>query len=277
MEHQIKEKVVNMLNACEDRLYEEMAKFGAYLKSEYGISPSTAISLILGCVCLFMFAKHRWGKKQEKLKQKRKILERSKSVARMYGGDLALGRFHEYQVANAIPHALERSHVVLEGLLEEEHLDLKKLQIVTARLEMAGQEQEGVTILRKAKKKNVDLNKSHHAYEIDMFLVELLIYMEQLDEALNCECLNDDQNVIELDARRPLFQAIIYGMRQNWEQAKKFWNEFRDLRQEIFKGVGKGEPEPDVADFTDFKRLVQHVQDEIEERKKITQLPRNSN
>ncbi|KAK4259209.1 hypothetical protein QN277_005564 [Acacia crassicarpa] len=256
-----------MLNACEDSLYGEMAKFGAYLKSEYGISPSTAISLILGCVCLFMFVKRRWGKKQEKPKQKLKLLQRSKSVARMHGGDLALRRLYEYQVAEAVPHALEGSDLVLKGLLQEEHLDLKKLQIVTARLEMAGQEEKGVTILEDAKRKNVNLNKSHHVYEIDMLLAELLIYNGQHNEALKCECLND-QNVIEHDARRPLFQAIIYGMQQNWGKAEHFWNEFKYLRQEILSGVGQGEPEPDVADFTAFKRVVKRVQNEIEEKKK---------
>ena len=50
-------------------------------------------------------------------------------------------------------------------------------KIVTARLEMAGQEDEGVMILEKARKKNSDLEKSHHVYEIDMLLAELLIYV----------------------------------------------------------------------------------------------------
>ena len=62
-------------------------------------------------------------------KGKRKILERSKSIARLYGGDLALRRLDEDHVAHALPYTLERSDLVLKGLLEEEHLDLKKLQV----------------------------------------------------------------------------------------------------------------------------------------------------
>ena len=118
-----------MLNACdEDRMYEEMVKLGAYLSSRYGISPSTAISVIVGFIFLFMLVK-RWWEQKPLAKGKRKILERSKSIARLYGGDLALRRLDEDHVAHALPYTLERSDLVLKGLLEEEHLDLKKLQV----------------------------------------------------------------------------------------------------------------------------------------------------
>ncbi|XP_054779477.1 uncharacterized protein LOC129287286 [Prosopis cineraria] len=233
MEHVIKEKVVNMLNACEGRIHEEMGKLGADMSSKYGISPSTAISLILGCVCLYMLGKRLWEPKPKPTP----FFQRSQSLANIYGGDFALRRLEDYNIAKAIPYAVERSDLVLKGLLEEEHLDLKKLQSVTARLEMAGKEDEGVRLLKEAKEKNIQLEKSHHAYEIDMLLVELLIYLGNYEEAQKCECLKH-QKMMTFDARRPLFKAIIYGMRNNWEKAANFWTKFVDLRQAIMTWWG---------------------------------------
>ncbi|XP_028754881.1 uncharacterized protein LOC114714325 [Neltuma alba] len=264
MELLIKEKATNMLKAYEGGMYEEMAKFGAYFRSWYGISPSTAISVILGCVCLYMLVKRSWEPKQ-KAKTKPKILERSKSIAKLYGGDLALTRLDDYNAAVAILCFLERSDLVLKGLLEEEHLDLKKLQSVTARLEMAGREEEGVRLLKEAKKKNARLEKSHHVYEIDMLLVELLICMGKLDEARNCECLNQ-QKMMALDARRPLFKAIIYGMREDWGKAESFWDKFVDLREAIRTMMGQEELKPEIRDFRDFEEKVKDFHKEIDRR-----------
>ncbi|KAK4259211.1 hypothetical protein QN277_005565 [Acacia crassicarpa] len=268
MEHLIMEKVVNKLNGYERRMYEKMGKFGAYLSAKYGISPSTAISVILGCVCLYMFVTRRWRKKQDqKPKSRPKILERSKSIARLYGGDLALRRLDDYNAAVAIPYTLERSDLVLKGLLEEEHLDLKKLQSVTARLEMAGKEEEGVRLLKEAKTKNAQMEKSHHVYEIDMLLAELLIYMGKHDEAKGCECLKQ-QKMMALDARRPLYKAIIYGMREEWGKAHSFWNKFVNLREEIMTMVGQEELSPEIKDFENFTERVKHLHKEIVDKRR---------
>ncbi|XP_028764305.1 uncharacterized protein LOC114722442 [Neltuma alba] len=257
----MREKVGNMLKAYEDGTYEEMAKFGAYFRSKYGISPSTAISVILGCFCLYMLVKRLRGSKQKP------VLHRSGSIASLYGGDLALKRLDDYNAAISIPYVLERSDLVLKGLLEEEHLDLKKLQTVTARLEMAGKEEEGVRLLNEAKTKNARLEKSHHVYEIEMLLLEMLIYMGQLDEAQKCDCIKH-KKIIAFDARRPLFKALIYEMRQNEEKAKSNWDKFVELRQDIMTLVGKEQLEPGIKDFEGFKEKVQHLQDEMKKKKK---------
>ena len=62
-------------------------------------------------------------------------------------------------------------------LIEDSFEIMNGSKSVTARLEMAGREEEGVKLLKEAKTKNAQLGKSHHVYEIDLLLVELLIYM----------------------------------------------------------------------------------------------------
>ncbi|XP_054779141.1 uncharacterized protein LOC129287027 isoform X2 [Prosopis cineraria] len=267
----IKEKVVIMLNACEGRVYKEMAKFGADMSSKYGISPSTAISLILGFVCLYMLGRRLWEPKPKSKPKPKPVLERSKSLANIYGGDFALRRLEDHNIAKAIPYVFERSDLVLKGLLEEEHLDLKKLQSVMARLEMAGKEEEGVKLLKEAKEKNIQLEKSHHVYEIDMLLVEMLIYLGKHDEAKSCECLKH-QEMMLLDARRPLFKAIIYGMREDWITAESFWRKFEDMREDIMKMVGQEGPCPEIKGFENFKEEIQHLHNQIDHKSQRSDL-----
>ena len=66
------------------------------------------------------------------------------------------------------------------------------------------------------------------------------------------------------------WQAIIYGMQQNWKKAEHFWNKFIYLRESILLGVGQGEPLPDISDFPAFKPKVQHLQNQIVEKRKIS-------
>jgi hypothetical protein len=50
------------------------------------------------------------------------------------------------------------------------------LKQTLAKLEMSGSENSAVEILEKAVRKANNSNKPHEAYEIEMFLVEMLIY-----------------------------------------------------------------------------------------------------
>lgn len=50
-------------------------------------------------------------------------------------------------------------------------------QKTAAKLEMSGKEDEAVEMLREAQKEAEKSGKMHEAYELEMLLVEMLIYM----------------------------------------------------------------------------------------------------
>ncbi|XP_054779471.1 uncharacterized protein LOC129287282 [Prosopis cineraria] len=264
-QHQITEKLLNIVNAYEGRVHEEMAKFGEYLSSKYGISPSTGIlllSVFIGCVCAYilLLVKRRRLVGISKERQ-RQILLSSKSLADLYSGDLACRRLNDYKKAMAIPDALDQSDLLLKGLLEvdEQQLDLKKIQMVVEKLEKAGKD-EGLRILESAHVKHAD--KSYYFYEIEMTIVEMLIYKEINPEvALIAECL--DYQEIQFDARVPFFKAIICGRLGNWEEAARHWDEFVDVRGDLASIVGEGIQAAPISDFQTFKERVQNLQNEI--------------
>ncbi|KAK9227644.1 hypothetical protein WN943_012698 [Citrus x changshan-huyou] len=69
-------------------------------------------------------------------------------------------------------------------------------------------------------------NEPEPAYNVEMALVEILIYQGKYREALECNCLKDEQR-IPSDGRFPFYKAIIYTM-LNMEEAKKWWEEFAE-------------------------------------------------
>lgn len=124
MEHLIIERLLQILLSYERRLYAYTADLALSFTSKYGISPGTALSIVVGCVCVYMFLLKRRGGSTT-----RRFLQRSRSLAALYGGELALGRMNDYREAQMVPETLDNAEVLLEALLKEEHLDLKKLQV----------------------------------------------------------------------------------------------------------------------------------------------------
>ncbi|KAJ7968941.1 Transmembrane protein [Quillaja saponaria] len=181
------------------------------------------MALILGTICIAWFYMSRnWKSKQ------RKILTRSKSIGLLHGGEPALQRLVDFNEASTNPATLDNAKIVLKALLTEEHLDFRKLQSTGAKLEMSGNEAEAVQPLKNAVKKFRKEGKLHEAYEIEMILVETLIYKGDSEQALGCECLKDEDIY---DARRPLYKAIIHIMRGDPErEAKECWKEFNNTR-----------------------------------------------
>ncbi|KAF7840471.1 uncharacterized protein G2W53_002769 [Senna tora] len=201
-------------------------------------------------------------------KSKRKpMLQRSKSLAELYGGELALERFFDYNEASTVPATLDHTDNLLKALLEEEHLDLKKLQSTVAKLEMSEQEGTAVRILKQAKKKHQ--NKPQQLYQIEMLLVEMLIYKGDFDEALACECLKHEEIA---DARRPLYKAVIHVMNGNLKEAKELWEEFREMRKEFIETRNVALPPllniPSSTHFLDFTDRVKKLQSKILEARK---------
>ncbi|KAG6642154.1 hypothetical protein CIPAW_09G123500 [Carya illinoinensis] len=168
---------------------------------------------------------HRKGKPKIE-----RLPTRSMAVGALHGGKLALQRLVDYHETHDNAASLHNAETELEDLLKDEQPDLMQLQRTVAKLEMSGKEEESVAILEKAVE-NAQKEKKHEAYEIEMLLVEMLIYKGDFEKALNCECLKHEEIS---DARRPLYKAIIYTMLGNYEkQAKKCWGDFKDIQRNL--------------------------------------------
>ncbi|KAF2305423.1 hypothetical protein GH714_005153 [Hevea brasiliensis] len=127
------------------------------------------------------------------------------SMGALHGGKLAMERLTDYHQARADAASLNAAESELKVLLEEEQPDFKKLQSAVAKLEMSGKEAVAVGILESAVKKARMEEKPQEAYEIEMLLVEMLIYKGDYDKALKCECLSHEEIS---DARRPLYKGF---------------------------------------------------------------------
>ncbi|THU48335.1 hypothetical protein C4D60_Mb09t25150 [Musa balbisiana] len=105
-------------------------------------------------------------------------------------------------------------------------------------LEMSGKEKEAITMLQEALKKARTDQQTHKAYELEMLLVEMLIYevpktlslSGEYDKALNLACLYS-KDVSTADARVPLYQATVYAMKGETDRAKERYEKFKDIRK----------------------------------------------
>ena len=135
-------------------------------------------------------------------------LSRSVSMGAIRGGKLALKRLldlHSYSVDTS---SLANAEIEFESLLSKEKPDFELLQVALitykifslffivwsnlqpskpklfsflqrdiVKMEMSGKEAKGVEILKRALEKARKEERGHEAYEIEMLLVEMLIYM----------------------------------------------------------------------------------------------------
>ncbi|KAJ1414228.1 putative transmembrane protein [Sesbania bispinosa] len=251
----------------------DIANFILSICSKYGVDASTAtpyIIVILGCVFLLIYGLNKRPRKKPRSLDrttsscgpKPKSADRTRSwiIREIHSGKTVLDRLVEdFNKARVNPATLAITEDFLKALLQEEHLDLMKLQQMVAKLEMSGSEDSAVKILEEAVKKANEANKPHEAYEIEMLLVEMFIYKGQrdLEKVLNCKCLKDESLK---DARRPLYKAIIYQMKGNTEKAKECWEEFVEIQEPPLEGISRSR-----LDFDLFKKSVDQLQSAIEE------------
>ncbi|XP_061352449.1 uncharacterized protein LOC133297342 [Gastrolobium bilobum] len=244
--------------------YEDIGNFILSMSSEYGVNARAAIPyVILGFVCLLVYvSRPKPTSPDSLLKPKPKSYDRTRSwiIREIHSGKLVLDRLVEgFNKAQVNPATLANTENVLKALLEEELLDLIKLQQTVAKLEMSGREDSAVKILEEAAKKAYDAKKPHEAYEIEMLLVEMLIYKGELDKASKCKCLKDESIK---DARRPLYKAIIYKMlvdtkerNEKEKKAKECWEEFVEVQDPQLKEVYLSQ-----TNFEAFKESVGRLQ-----------------
>ncbi|ONK81138.1 uncharacterized protein A4U43_C01F25700 [Asparagus officinalis] len=145
-----------------------------------------------------------------------------------------------------------------------------------AKLEMSGKEDEAVEMLQKALKEAEKDGKPHEAYELEMLLVEMLIYKGNYQDALKCKCLNDKEIS---DARGPLYQAVVHLIEGNRDRSTELYKEFQDIRSRLHwpDNVQEGSPLYDaVHDFQVFEKIVNNLKKEIEHAHNAKQANKSS-
>ncbi|KAB5560748.1 hypothetical protein DKX38_005705 [Salix brachista] len=98
------------------------------------------------------------------------------------------------------------------------------IQECAVRLMVYGEAEEAVRYLQDALKKYK--NDPEPAYNVEMALVEILLYQHKYELALECNCLNHDDLLGPADARGFLYKAIIYTMLDLNEHAKIWWERY---------------------------------------------------
>ena len=105
-----------------------MSTYAQSLISQFGEAAKIAVPLaILGFFCLVWIC-------LKLLKSKRKpnksLDRRSTTFRELYGGDIAMKRLFENHEGGPSTATLDRTDsVIMKGLLDNEHLELKKLQV----------------------------------------------------------------------------------------------------------------------------------------------------
>ncbi|EOA27656.1 hypothetical protein CARUB_v10023803mg [Capsella rubella] len=195
-----------------------------------------------------------------------KGLSRSVSVGAIRGGTLALQRLLDLHSYRADTSSLANAEIEFEALLSKEHPDFGMLQRDIVKMEMSGKEAKGVEILKKALEKARKEEKGHEAYEIEMLLVEMLIYLGNMEEATKCKCLEDE---VITDARRPLYQTIIHYLRNDpMKQVEETFNKFREIQISLQWPGSSEEYETEQITFAEFKKVMESLKHEIEDGNK---------
>ncbi|CAA7014276.1 unnamed protein product [Microthlaspi erraticum] len=195
-----------------------------------------------------------------------KTFSRSVSMGAIRGGKLALQRLldlHSYRVDTS---SLANAEMEFESLLSKETPDFGLLQRDIVKMEMSGKEAKGVEILKRALEKARGEEKGHEAYEIEMLLVEMLIYLGNIEEASKCKCLEDE---IITDARRPLYQTIIHYLRGDPEkQVEETFNRFREIQIGLQWPGSAEQCEIQEVTLHEFKKVMESLKQEIQDSNK---------
>ncbi|XP_030972923.1 uncharacterized protein LOC115992825 [Quercus lobata] len=229
------------------------------IQAKYGLAATATPIIIFAGIYI------AWGYASRSLKRNRHVFTRSMSIGVIHGGKPALQRlidFHKARLDAKIPNKAVKK---LKYTLVKEKPDFFHLKSTVAKLEMTGKEAEAAALLEVVYERAMKQKKPHEAYEIEMLLVEMLIYQGEFKKAFDRKCF--DQVEIS-DARRPLFKAILHLILEiNVEQALECWEEFTHIREnfswqpsleeDILKEV--------VSDFRKFKEVVNLLKEDIKE------------
>lgn len=105
-------------------------------------------------------------------------------------------------------------------------IQVKEIKECAVRLMVYGEAEEAVRYLQDALEKYKHENDPEPAYNVEMALVEILLYQHKYELALECNCLNHDDLLGPADARVFLYKAIIYTMLDLNELARIWWERY---------------------------------------------------
>ncbi|KAG7026464.1 hypothetical protein SDJN02_10464, partial [Cucurbita argyrosperma subsp. argyrosperma] len=235
------------------------------IQTKYGTTAgATASSVIISGIGLMLIYAYTQRKKEKKTQR---VFTRSMSIGALHGGRIAMKRMLQYHKIRANQEIQHDYLEKLENTMNTDTPDFPHIQNVMAKMEMIGQEDKAIEILKKAVKEAKEKSLSYHEYEYQMLLVEALIYKGDIEEAAKAECLNHDE---PSDVRRLLYKTIIELLLNNPQEAEEEWEKFREMREQFFLP-------PDIKDsgfyklvnhFEDFKRVVDLLKQDIDQKKK---------
>ncbi|XP_068666153.1 uncharacterized protein [Aristolochia californica] len=217
------------------------------------------------------------GRRYRRGKDARQHFQRSFFMMPIRGGGSVLQRVlnaHYVRVdSSTFQKAKEEAEELLSKISSKEDTDFNKLERLVAKMEMSGKEAEAVKILRDARDRAWENGLIKEAYELEMLMVEMLIYQGDAKSAEACKCLQQDYIS---DARRPLYKAVIELMAGNIAAAKRNWDDFLDLRELCSRPTSEEEaqvlPAP-FDEFVKFQNLIMTLKEDIEEVHKQTPEP----
>ncbi|WOL14156.1 hypothetical protein Cni_G22936 [Canna indica] len=247
----------------------------------HALASPGAGTLIFTSVCLVLAYQHKKKlmratpqTRPEAGQDMRPPLNRSLSVARLIIGQKAIERFQaiysaaddESSIANDAAEAKEE----IRKELQQKNMDFVKLYKQIGIIEMSSKkdQEEAIKALEEALKKanyKDDENQvanahTHVAHELELLLVELLIYKGDYDKALSYPCLIE-KDVSSVDFRVPFYQAIIHVLKNDTNKAKNYYDKFKDIRGN-FHGPKFYEGVSPVPEFSEFMKIVKTLKEE---------------
>ncbi|KAG6695923.1 hypothetical protein I3842_09G121600 [Carya illinoinensis] len=232
------------------------------IKDKYGAMAATAT---VPAIVIFAGVYVAWVYASRVLKKYNPpVLSKSTSIGMLHGGKLALKRLLDYHHARADANVLDEAANELKTALGDAYPDFWNLKCNVAKMEMNGKEDEAVTMLETAFEEAKKQRKPHEAYEIEMLLVEMLIYKGEFKKANDCECLSSEDQIS--DARRPLYKAVLQILLGHSEdQAFNCWKDFKRLRKHFLLQPSLEEEKIHkiFSDFDEFKKLINLLKEDI--------------
>ncbi|XP_038882985.1 uncharacterized protein LOC120074072 [Benincasa hispida] len=237
------------------------------VQTKYGTQAGAAASGFIisgiGLVLIYVFTQII------KEKNDQRVFIRSISMGALHDGKLAMKRLLQYHKMRATPKKKNTYLEKFEKLIntDTDRPNFPKLQSILAKLEMIGQEDKAIEILKRAAREARENSRPYHEYEYQMLLVEALIYKGNFAAAEKVPCLNNND---ASDVRRSLYKAIIQLLLNNTQKAEEEWEEFKNMRSHFLlpPDVKDSQFHTLLADFQSFKQVVNVLKKDIFEKQK---------
>ncbi|CAL9092297.1 unnamed protein product, partial [Musa acuminata var. zebrina] len=255
-------------------------------------SPGTG-TLVFASVCLVLAYKHKKSKltasstaaaatipkapQQSPPTPVTPVLYRSVSFGMLYGGENAMQRIMHAHEARLDSTKLNKAVDDLSAELTNERKDYSKLNVLAASLEMSGREKEAIKILEAALEKSA--NNKEEMHEIEMLLVEMLIYEGDYVKALGYTTLCGEETSAA-DPRVPLYKAAIFALMGKMYRAKECYETFKEIQKNYnrLKFYKDGSTVHFVVpEFDQFMTIVNNIKKEIKDAHPTTTVASKGN